>query len=124
MTLQGIGRLLLLGALLSTSGCMLFLMKYQGDGQQLDTGNTSPPDQTDADVGSDDTGQADDPVPSDSGAPSDTGTGVDSGTAGDSGQGEEPPSDTGGDGDTGASGDTDSNTEEPPVCHDTGVTSG
>ncbi len=121
MTLQTIGRTFLLGVLLSTSGCMLFLMKYQGDDQQSDTGNTAPPDETDADVDADDTGQPDDPVQPDSGEPSDTGASVDSGTAGDSGQREEPPSDTGGEGDTGGSGDTGSNAEEPPVCHDTGA---
>lgn len=126
MTLHGVGRAMLLSAVLFASGCMLFLVKYEGEERSVDTGTVSPPDQTDADIGSDDTGPSDEPEQPDSGESSDSGTERDSGNQEDSGQGGEPRVDTGTPSDTGGGGtgnveDTGSNSEEPPVCHDTGT---
>jgi hypothetical protein len=123
MTLQGVGRALLFCVLMFSSGCMLFLMKYEGVEQPPDTGAAQSPNESDGDVDTDDTGQADDPGPVDSGRPSDSGVSEDSGV------GEPPTLDTGtstetdGSTDTGTATDTDSGDGEPPVCHDTGSAS-
>lgn len=122
MTLQGFGRLVLLSVLLPSSGCMLFLMKYQGVDEAADTGAIQPPASSDADgdADTDDTAQVDVPEPTDSGNSSDSGVGSDSGGA------EEVPIDTGATEDTGGAssgspGDTGSTDDEPPICHDTGA---